>query len=263
MRGLQVTVDNSPLRMTRSGQTLVEAAAKKLREVLGHDPLGPGAQLPSETELAQVMQVSRTTLRSAIRTLELEGIVFRRPGIGTFVSRSPVLAYDLGRLSDLSHLIRSMGHRPGLRILGAEVVRAEHHVAEKLDLASGAPVVRLERVRTADGKPVVHHLEFFARSHLDRSKPPVSVSHLPDLLGGSGSFLEAFEQLVGIHLIGAQDVLWPVLCDRDIADKLEVRPDTPLLRVEEVAHDRRHRPVLLSLEYHVAELCKFSIHRNV
>lgn len=249
------------LEIPRLKGTLVEIATEKLRKALGHEPFNPGTQLPSEPELAKLMQVSRSTLRAALHTLELEGAILRRPGIGTFVSELPLLEYNLGRLCDLTDLISSMGHEPGLRLVSVRARHANQHVADRLGIAVGEKVVRIERIRTADGKPVVHHLEFFPKRCLDHTSPSLGIARLADLLRSRKPFLEVFMETLGVCITGAVATLKPVLATRELAEKLGVEPGAPLLRIEEVAHDREHKPLLLSFEHHVPELCAFSIYR--
>ena len=65
---------------------LFEGIVAQVRDLIRDGRLRPGQRLPAERELAERFQVSRASLREAIRTLELEGLVVIRPGAGTFVS---------------------------------------------------------------------------------------------------------------------------------------------------------------------------------
>ncbi|MEE8443423.1 MAG: FadR/GntR family transcriptional regulator [Dehalococcoidia bacterium] len=65
---------------------LFEGIVAQVRDLIRDGRLRPGQRLPAERELAEKFQVSRASLREAIRTLELEGLVVIRPGTGTFVS---------------------------------------------------------------------------------------------------------------------------------------------------------------------------------
>ena len=65
---------------------LFEGIVAQVRDLIRDGRLQPGQRLPAERELAERFQVSRASLREAIRTLELEGLVIIRPGTGTFVS---------------------------------------------------------------------------------------------------------------------------------------------------------------------------------
>ncbi|HEY8477993.1 MAG TPA: FadR/GntR family transcriptional regulator [Chloroflexota bacterium] len=64
---------------------LYEEVMAQLAELIRQGQLKPGDRLPSERELSERMQVSRTVVREALRALELRGLVVSRPGAGTFI----------------------------------------------------------------------------------------------------------------------------------------------------------------------------------
>src|SRR6185369_2216490 len=72
-------------------QTLTEVAEQEIRTAIADGVYRPGAQLPAESELVQMLGVSRTVVREALRLLEDDGLITRRHGIGTFVRRRPIL----------------------------------------------------------------------------------------------------------------------------------------------------------------------------
>lgn len=251
------------LELHRAEGSLAHQAADKLRSALGRGLFLPGDKLPSEPELARIMQVSRSTLRAALHTLELEGIILRRPGLGTFVSELPLLEYNLSQLLDLSVLIRSLGHKPSLQVLDVGVTAADAQVAQKLAIQFNAAVVRTERLHTADGKPVVYHLEFFPREFLDRASPPLDVEELAPLLNGDRTFFEVFLDATGQRITGAVTSLKPTLAGGRMTEILQLPAGSPLMRFEQIDHNRDHEPVQVSFEYHVPELCTFLVHRKV
>lgn len=62
--------------------------ADRLAELIVHGRFAPGDKLPSELELSAELNVSRTTLREALRILATRGLVEVRRGVGTFVTQS-------------------------------------------------------------------------------------------------------------------------------------------------------------------------------
>jgi GntR family transcriptional repressor for pyruvate dehydrogenase complex len=80
-----------------------ELAGDIERLILGGE-LPPGSKLPPERELAQVLRVSRASVRDALRDLEMRGLVERTPGRGTIVTDRP--SSGLGRV-----LLREPGSR--------------------------------------------------------------------------------------------------------------------------------------------------------
>ena len=71
-------------------KTLTAIAEQELRQAIASGTFRPGTQLPTEAELCQMLAVSRTVVREALRVLEEDGLVARRHGVGTFVRDAPI-----------------------------------------------------------------------------------------------------------------------------------------------------------------------------
>jgi GntR family transcriptional regulator len=115
--------------------------------------LRPGARLPSEEALTGRYLVSRTTVRSAIQSLILRGLVEIRRGTGTFVTR-PVMAHELTWLPGFIEDREGNRFETSVRLFDRRVVAASETVARQLGLMRGAPVTRIQRVRDAEGAPL-------------------------------------------------------------------------------------------------------------
>ncbi|GAA1153703.1 GntR family transcriptional regulator [Kitasatospora gansuensis] len=115
------------------------------------DELGEGGALPTERELAARYEVSRETLRQALRDLLIQGRV-RRRGRST-VAAGPKLEQPLS-LASYTEGVRRQGRVPGRTLIGLEQIGAEGQLAAQLRLPAGAPVWHLERVLLADGERV-------------------------------------------------------------------------------------------------------------
>jgi DNA-binding transcriptional MocR family regulator len=76
-------------------ESLPEITANRIREMIYNRKLLPGARLPNEVELAEVMGVSRGTMRTALNILQEQGLIWRRQGVGSFVSEQPILEQRL------------------------------------------------------------------------------------------------------------------------------------------------------------------------
>ena len=119
----------------------------------------PGGQLPPEPQLAGELGVSRPTLREALRSLEDEGVVTRSRGSGTFLSHRPRVRNNLDVNFGVSDAIRQAGMKPGSRAAVTSIERAPAEERERLALGSAEQVIVVERVRTADGRPVAKILQ--------------------------------------------------------------------------------------------------------
>src|ERR687898_2193125 len=120
-----------------------------------------GTRLPSEPELAAELQVSRATLREALRAMELEGFLRRRQGSGTFVAEPPRMANSLDVNFGVTDAIRAAGMTAGIANGRSWVEPASAGEAALLELEPGQDVLVIERVRTAEGNPVVLSRDLF------------------------------------------------------------------------------------------------------
>jgi GntR family transcriptional regulator len=127
---------------------------EQLRELLERliAELGAGALLPSERVLAERCGVARMTVRKELDRLVADGAAYRIQGRGTFVAEPRIVQADA--LTSFSEDIRARGMVPGARLLAQDVVTADDALAAALERAPGTPVVRIHRVRTADGEPL-------------------------------------------------------------------------------------------------------------
>ncbi|WP_067781474.1 GntR family transcriptional regulator [Actinomyces vulturis] len=114
--------------------------------------LGVGCPIPSERELCETFSVSRMTVRQAIDTLVVDGVLERHQGKGTFVA-PPKVDLQL-RLTSFSEEMRRRGMRPTSRIVIAETIPASPTVADALEVQAGSDVHHLRRVRMADDVPM-------------------------------------------------------------------------------------------------------------
>lgn len=212
----------------------------------------PGDRLETEPALARRLGVSRSTLRSAIALLEHEGHVERRHGAGTFVTARPVLRNDLGQNFSVTDMISAAGLRPGTAEVQADVVSAQADIALQLQVEEGTPLSRLRRVRTADGRRVVDSTDWARAEDLS-----------PDELKtiARGSIYAALARL-GLGIQHGVARIEPAIAGREVAARLSIAPGTLLFALHQVDYTEAGRPVLASLEFHLAELFEFTIYRR-
>jgi GntR family transcriptional regulator len=193
----------------------------------------PGDRLPSEQELAARFAVSRATVRQALAELELESVLRRDKGRGTFVTGRPeVSGFLQSSLGFFDDAIRA-GHTVASRVLKAEVQALPDWAAEALDLPRGTPGVSIERVRSIDGSPVM-----YVHNHLLHEFAPSLLA--ADL--GATSLYSVLREHHGITVAGGRRVLEAVTASDRIAELLTVEPGAPLLFVESVSWNGERRP---------------------
>ena len=214
-----------------------------------------GSQLPPEPELAAELGVSRATLREALSSLEEEGLVRRTRGSGTFVADRPRMVNNLDANFGVTDAIRASGGAPGTERATVRVEAASADEAQRLDIEPGEDVAVLDRVRTADGRPVVVSRDIFPM-RLARGDE----AFLRAL--GVGSIYEAIERELGIVIHHGLATFQPTRADGHVASQLRVPRGALLLYIRQVDFDDSGRPVLSAHEHHLAEAFEFSVVRR-
>jgi DNA-binding GntR family transcriptional regulator len=248
--------ESSADRRREAGRrSLRRAVRERLVRLIAGGRWRPGERLPSEPKLAQDLGVSRATLRDALRSLEEDGFVTREHGAGTFVTFRPRLRNNLDVNFGVTRLIEAHGLEPGVASLTVTRAMPDEECVEKLALGRGEEVVVLERVRTADGTPVVFSREILPTAIL------AGRTHLLDELG-SGSLYEFLRRELGVVVEHGVATLRPAEASARIAVLLEQPERALLLLVSQVDFDLEGRPVLLSHDHHLADAFELTVVRR-
>ncbi len=195
--------------------------------------LPPGSRLPPEDSLIARFAVSRTTIRTTIQNLARRGLVEIQRGKGTFVTE-PKITQELTELSGFVEDMEALGRRATARVLDQQVIAASDIVARQLALAPGASVVRIQRVRLADGSPL----------SFDETYLPLDLGErvMGDNLETEPIFA-LLEQKYSTPLIEAEYRLEAISADAAVARALEITAESPVFLIERTSYSSLNRPV--------------------
>jgi GntR family transcriptional regulator len=245
-----------PQRGSRARPRLRSASVQhELRQRIDRGELPAGSRLPSEPELAAELHVSRATLREALRAMESEGLLRRRQGSGTFVAEHPRMANSLDVNFGVTDAIRAAGMTAGIADGRHWVEPAPAGEAALLGLEPGQDVLVVERVRTAEGKPVVLSRDLFPSRLVDGHPEAVQ-----EML--RRSVYDVLERRLGIVIQYGVARFRPVRADRAVADRLGVPRGELLLYLWQVDYAADGAPVLSSHEFHLADAFDFTVVRR-
>ncbi|MCU0509643.1 MAG: GntR family transcriptional regulator [Anaerolineae bacterium] len=247
---------NAPeVRLRADDRPLYMQAVDALRNLLQHGEYVAGDRLPSEPRLAERLGISRPTLREALQTLEEEGAIVRRHGVGTFVAEQrPVLDAGLEVLES----IERMASRGGLHVDMGEVVIAERMTTEDetcgLGLSEPEPAVSVTRVILAEGKPVAHLTDALPQRLLRQA----------DLGPGfHGSVLDTLVARGWPALSHSRTELLSEAASQELAHALRVQRGAPLMKLVAQLYATDGQVVDYSISYFVPGSFRFHVVRRI
>ncbi len=210
---------------------------ESLRERILDGTYSPHAQLPPESEICSIFDVSRITVRQALNDLQKEGLIFKLPGKGTFVSK-PKACQELTQLEGFAEAMSRQGHEIYNRVTGIRILSATPKLAQHLQVAEGTPLAEIRRIRLLNREPVSLELTYVAEALGDRLRR--------EDLATRDIFL-ILENDYGIALGHATLTVDAVAADLELASALHIGAGMPVLRIERLTHTAEGRP--LDFEY--------------
>ena len=209
----------------------------------------PGGQLPSESELIRQYGVSRITVRQALDELEAEGRVVRRHGKGTYVAESRI-EQELVRLTDFVEDMQQAGQHPSSRVLAFVHEPAGHAIAKALHIASGTEVVRVDRLRLAEGRPIAY----------DTTWLPLRYG---DLLTGMDLTQETIYHILetryAIPVLSGAFYITAANATTQQAKHLEVAPGSALLVIQRISYTIGEEPIYVQERYYRPDRVQYRV----
>ncbi len=231
----------------KSAQPLYQQLQRALRGAIENRDIGPDDALPPERDLAEMLNVSRITVRKAIDELVEDGLLIRKQGSGTFVSNR--VEKNFAKLTSFSEDMRARGRVPRSVWMNraAGTVTPEESLA--LRSSPGTPVLRFHRIRYADDAPMA--IEYAT----------VIASCLPSLDSVESSLYEALEQ-TGNRPVRALQRLRAVLLTAEQAKLLKAQERDAGLLVARVGYLKDGRAVEFSQSYYRGDIYDFVAELN-
>jgi GntR family transcriptional regulator len=134
---------------------IIEALTKEMQE----SRLKPYDRLPSEKELCEQWQASRSTVRKAMDQLADRGKIFRVPGKGSFVSFLKI-SHTTSQILSFTEKMKAQGLDVVTKLLIKEIIEPNEEVAAALKLTSGERVLKIQRLRIVKDEPLALQTAF-------------------------------------------------------------------------------------------------------
>ncbi|APH03435.1 GntR family transcriptional regulator [Bacillus weihaiensis] len=200
----------------------------------------PYSMIPTEVELMQEFQVSRTTIRQAVSILVQEGILNRKQGKGTIVKPHKFIG-TLGKLKGFAEEAMEKGMTPSSKVLRVNISTDFEVERTRLNLPKGVKICVIERLRFADSMPIA----------IERSSWPYSIGQYLLQHDLNGATFYDILQKNGVELQTAKEKITAINATIDEADLLGIRGGQALLRMERLSFTSQGHPI----EYTTTKFC--------
>lgn len=210
-----------------------------------------GERIPAERQLAQQFDVSRMTLRQAIKTLEDEGILERRLGSGTYVASQKVQEKMSGIMS-FTEITRANGQVPTNKLISYRITKPSLSEKEKLKIDDSTSVLRMERVRSADNVPICYEVATIPYPLIARfSKEEIA-----------SSLYKTLEKAGGYKIGNVIENIGAATANENDAKLLSINKGDPLVTRRQITELSSGEPFEYVLASYVAERFEFTFSKS-
>jgi GntR family transcriptional regulator len=239
--------------VAKNGVSISQRLHEALGKIIAETP--PGARLLTEPELARQLNVSRATLREAMRTFETQGLIYRHQGSGTFVIHpSQVIDTGLEMLESIETLSRRIGLEVSMGELQINHIPAVDEYAKALAITVNEPVLMVSRVIQAEGRPVAYLIDVL---------PDNILSGEEIKSGFTGSMLDLLLKRGAPTLVSSRCEINAVQAKPDVAKALHIQRGDVLLRFVAYLYSTNGQVVDYSFSYFLPGYFNFHVIRRV
>lgn len=216
-----------------------ERVHEQLKKEIVEQAFKPGDKLPSEKRLCDYFKVSRVTVRHALQQLEHEGLIYRKQGVGAFVSEKR-MHQSIVQLTDYSEDMKRAGYKSSSRLIDLKKVKADKFINSVLELKPDAPLIKVDRVRLANNRPIA----------FDETWLPASYGQLlfdEDLT--NQTIYQVFEDKYDIPIIGGRYKITATCASEYISSQLEVPEGEAVLEIDRCSRTTGNKKIYFQKRY--------------
>lgn len=182
----------------------------------------------SDNELVEMFEVSRGTIREAVKLLIRQGYLVREQGKGTFV-RKPKIEQDSDKLMGFTELMEKHDMKPSAKVIEKKIIDATLRLTDLMDLDEGEKLARIVRVRFGNDKPLIIERSYFVYKYFR----PIYEMDLQ-----SNSIFELLYKHTETRLGEARQQITAITAGEPEVELLNVEPGDPLLLMKRLIKTR-------------------------
>ncbi|ADU31052.1 GntR family transcriptional regulator [Evansella cellulosilytica] len=210
-------------------------------------------KLPTEMQLCNEYNVSRTTVRIALQQLVAEGRIYKIQGKGTFVSSSKIHQSLTTAKKGFTKQMIEQGYEPSTKVLVLDVIPADETVAGPLQIKENDPVTKLVRIRYANEDPLQYEI-----AYIPWGVAP-GLSH--DKKECENSLFQLLEKKYDVKIERTVEAIEPILSNKEISNYLNIKEGSPIFSLETTTYNTKQQVIEYSKAYFRGDRSKFVIER--
>ncbi|MCD3246286.1 GntR family transcriptional regulator [Clostridium botulinum C] len=179
-------------------------------------------KLPSERELCEKYDISRSTVRQTLQELENNRYVYREHGKGTFVS-SQAVKQDLLKFYSFTEEMKKIGKVPKSNVIDFHIIKATENLAKKLKCSINDEIYKIVRLRIADENPMMYETTYLPLKRF----PELTKEQLE-----YNSMYDVFKKKYNVHFTKAEEMFRPVHMRNHEAKLLKADAKIPSMMIE-------------------------------
>jgi GntR family transcriptional regulator len=221
-------------------------AEELLRKIIEFPEYQQGKLLPNEVQMSSELGISRNTLRQAINKLVFEGLLFRKKGVGTIVTKP--IDSKVNNWKSFSQEMKSKG----VSIINYDInfkwLVPDTKVSQFFGLSEGTEVLKMERLRGKDSGPFVFFISYF--------HPRIGLTGKEDF---NRPLYDILQEDYSISVKLSQEEITASAASQELADKLELNLGDPILKRKRFVFDPGRRPVEFNIGYYRADSFVYTV----
>ena len=214
----------------------------------------PGESIPSENEIQKQFKISRITVRRAIRELEQEGYLDKKPGKGTFVQKVEVdhkIAQELNNITTWTETMKKKGYKPGTSHIEISIVLPPKEVTNILNIDSNTKVLKIKRFRTGNDRPFSIMKNYLLQHYV----PNIEKKGLEN----TESLYELLENKYNIKFGKAKEMVEARKAGDEESDFFGIKKGAPVLAITRYTYDTNGIPFEVIKQSTRADLYKYVV----
>tara|TARA_R110002096_G_scaffold434800_2_gene657906 strand:- start:9157 stop:9945 length:789 start_codon:yes stop_codon:yes gene_type:complete len=226
-----------------------EQISDQLRSEISDQRFEPGDKLPSEKRLCEYFDVSRVTVRQALQQLEHQGLIYRKQGLGAFVSEEKV-HHPLVQLTDFSEDMKRAGYTSTSKLISLKKVGPIAEINTILELTNDNPLIQIDRVRLANNRPIA----------VDKTWLPASYGQLLfDENLTTQTIYQVLEEKFNIPITGGRYKITATIADEYIALHLGMQKGDAVLEIDRCSKTIGEKKIYFQKRYNNPEFIAYEL----